>query len=255
MKAMILAAGEGSRLRPLTLTCPKPMLPIGGRPGLEWIVLWLRYYDVKDIYINLHHRPEAVQRHFGDGEALGVHITYSLEHNILGTAGGVKRIEDQFTEPFAVVYGDVLTDLDLRSLIEFHYLQGPEPHITLSLYHTPNPTECGIVELDASPHLASGRVTRFVEKPAAGDVFSDLANAGVLIVDPRLLSHVPAGAFYDFSIDLLPELLRRDIPVYGQAIPEHTYLIDIGTPEKYERVQVEWPEIPLARILAVEEQS
>jgi NDP-sugar pyrophosphorylase family protein len=244
---MILAAGEGSRLRPLTLTCPKPMLPVAGRPGLEWIVKWLRHHDIQDLIINLHHRPDAVETHFGTGADYDVHITYSREQVILGTAGGVKRVETLFTGPFVVVYGDVLTDLDLKSLIAFHQEQGTAPHITLSLYHAPNPTECGIVGLDAM-----NRVTRFVEKPPADAVFSDLANAGVLIVDPGLLTYVPADTFYDFSNDLLPELLKRGIPIYGQALPEGTYLIDIGTPEKYERVQSEWPTERMARALAGE---
>ena len=247
MKAMILAAGEGSRLRPLTLTCPKPMLPVAGRPGLEWIVLWLRQYGIRDLVINLHHRPEAVQNHFGDGSAYGIHITYSVEQAILGTAGGVKRVEPLLTESFIVVYGDVLTDLDLDALIGFHQRQSAEPHITLSLYHAPNPTECGIVGLDAT-----GRVTRFVEKPAADEIFSDLANAGVLIMDPQLMRYVPADTFYDFSNDLLPDLLAKGLPIYGQALPEETYLIDIGTPEKYERVQEEWPTARMAQALSGE---
>jgi mannose-1-phosphate guanylyltransferase len=250
MKAMILAAGEGSRLRPLTLTCPKPMLPVAGRPGLEWIVAWLRVHGVTELVINLHHRPEAVIDHFGDGAAHGVRIAFSREEAILGTAGGVKRVERLFTEPFVVVYGDVLTDLDLNTLIAFHRTHGSEPHITLSLYHAPNPTECGIVGLDAT-----GRVTRFVEKPAADAVFSDLANSGVLIIDPALMAYVPADTFYDFSNDLLPLLLERGLPIYGLPLAEGDYLIDIGTPEKYERVQHEWPTERLRAALAAEERA
>jgi mannose-1-phosphate guanylyltransferase len=250
MKAMILAAGEGSRLRPLTLTCPKPMLPVAGRPGLEWIVAWLRIHEVRDLVINLHHRPEAVLHHFADRDRFGVAITFSREENILGTAGGVKRVEHLFYEPFIVVYGDVLTDLSLTDLIDFHHRQGAEPHITLSLYHAPNPTECGIVGLDEN-----GRVTRFVEKPEADAVFSDLANAGVLVIDPPLLRYVPADTFYDFSTDLLPLLLEKGLPIYGQPLPDGTYLIDIGTPEKYERVQTEWPTERMRRELAAERKA
>jgi NDP-sugar pyrophosphorylase family protein len=247
MKAMILAAGEGSRLRPLTLNCPKPMLPVAGRPAIEWIVAWLHVHGVQDLVINLHHRPEAVIEHFGDGASFGVNITFSREDRILGTAGGVKHVEHLFREAFIVVYGDVLTDLDLDTLIDFHNGKGAAPHVTLSLYHVPNPTECGIVELDEN-----GRVTRFVEKPAADAVFSDLANAGVLIVDPLLLQYVPGETFYDFSNDLLPLLLQKGIPIYGQPLPAGTYLIDMGTPEKYERVQDEWPSEQMKRLLASE---
>jgi mannose-1-phosphate guanylyltransferase len=247
MKAFILAAGEGSRLRPLTLICPKPMLPVAGKPGLEWIVAWLKTCGITDLVINLHHRPETVIDHFGDGSAHGVHITFSREAAILGTAGGVKCVQHLFRDTFIVVYGDVLTDLDLKPLIEFHYTNGSEPHVTLSLYHAPNPTECGIVGLDRH-----GRVTRFVEKPAADAIFSDLANAGVLLIDPPLMEYVPAATFYDFSNDFLPLLLERGLPIYGQVLPEDTYLIDIGTPEKYERVQHEWPTGRLQAMLAAE---
>ncbi len=120
MKAMILAAGEGTRLRPHTLKMPKPMLPVAGRPTIEWIVLWLRYYGIREIIINLHHQPRPVIEHFGDGSALGVKITFSVEETILGTAGGIKRVENLFQNPFVVVYGDVLTDMDLGDLMAFH---------------------------------------------------------------------------------------------------------------------------------------
>lgn len=249
MKAMILAAGEGTRLRPLTLTRPKPMLSVAGRPALEWITAWLRLYGLEQIVINLHYRPEAVTQHFGDGSAFGVKIDYSVEETILGTAGGAKRVENLLTETFVVVYGDVLTDLDLQPLIRLHQSHEAEgPHVTLSLYHAPNPWECGIVGLDEQ-----GRVTRFVEKPPRDAIFSDLANSGVLIVDPQLLEYVPEDAFYDFSNDLMPLLLERGVPIYGQALAEGEYLIDIGTPEKYEQVQQEWPTPRAAR--SVERES
>lgn len=250
MKAMILAAGEGSRLGPLTSTCPKPMLPVAGKPGLEWIVAWLRISGVTDMVINLHHRPEAVLSHFGDGSAFGVDIRFSCEERILGTAGGVKRVERFFEDTVTVVYGDVLTDFDLNALIDFHRANGPESHVTLSLYQAVHPTQCGIVGLDET-----GRVNRFVEKPAADDIFSDLANAGVLIIDRPLLGYVPAETFYDFSNDLLPLLLERGLPIYGQRLSEGAYLIDIGTPETYERVQHEWPTARLKAALEAEERE
>lgn len=235
-KAMILAAGEGTRLRPHTLTTPKPMLPVSGRPTIEWIVLWLRHYGIRDIVINLHHQPDPVIEHFGDGSKLGVKITFSVEETILGTAGGVKRVENQFKNPFVMVYGDVLTDMDLGRLAEFHGACCDRPHVTLSLYTAPNPWECGIVAVDGNQ-----RVTRFVEKPPRDQVFSNLTNAGVLVVDPPILKHIPPAGFSDISHDLLPELLRSDVPIYAQPMDEDVYLIDIGTPEKYERVQRQWP--------------
>jgi len=244
MKAMILAAGEGTRLRPLTLRTPKPMLPVAGRPTLEWIFLWLRFHEITELIVNLHHQPEPVMSRFGDGRPWGVQLTYSVEPTILGTAGGVKRVERLLTQPFIVVYGDVLTDMDLRQLIRFHQSQAEEPHITLSLCHVPNPQECGIVEIN-DRH----RVTRFVEKPPADQIFSEFANAGVLIFDPLLLASVPSEGFSDIARDLLPLLLERGVPIYGWPIEESVYLIDIGTPEKYERVQHEWPTPAAARYL------
>jgi mannose-1-phosphate guanylyltransferase len=236
IKVMILAAGEGTRLRPLTLTRPKPMLPVGGLPVLEWIVAWLRFYDVRELAINLHHCPDAVTEHFGDGAAFDVKIRYSPEPTIMGSAGGLKLLEEFFSGTFVVAYGDVLTDMDLSRLLAFHQESSTEPHMTLSLYRAPNPTECGIVALDAQ-----GRVLRFVEKPAPDAVFSDLTNGGILVMDGPLLAHVPEERFYDLSADLIPDLLARGVPIYGQLLEPDAYLIDMGTPDKYEQAQREWP--------------
>ncbi len=234
--AMILAAGEGTRLRPYTLTMPKPMLPVAGRPTLEWILLWLRYHGIRDVVINLSHQPEPALRYFGDGASLGVHLTFSVEPVILGTAGGLKRVERSFQDTFVVVYGDVLTDMDLGALIAFHHACGDAAHVTLSLNHAPNPWECGIVAVDAG-----GRVTRFVEKPPRDEVFSDLTNAGVLVMDPAILGYIPAQEFSDISKHLLPTLLQAGVPIFAKTLDEQAYLIDMGTPEKYEQAQREWP--------------
>jgi NDP-sugar pyrophosphorylase family protein len=236
MKAMVLAAGEGTRLRPLTLSVPKPMLPVADRPTLEWIFLWLRFYGIREIVVNLCHQPQPVLDYFGDGAKWELQLTFSVEETILGTAGGIKRVEHFFSEPFVVVYGDVLTDMDLGELVGLHDAHGPRPHATLSLCRAPNPWECGIVGLDQD-----GRVTRFVEKPPRDAIFSDFTNAGVLVVDPDVLQYIPGNGFYDISRDLLPDLLQRGVPVYAQTPDKEFYLIDIGTPEKYERVQQEWP--------------
>ena len=159
MRALILAAGEGTRLRPLTLTCPKPMLPVGGRPVLEHLVRLLRRHGVTEIAINLHYRPEVIVRHFGDGARFGVSITYSPEERLLGSAGAAKRLEWFFGETFFVLYGDVLTDLDLGSLVDRH--RARRAAATLALYEVEDPTRCGIVEV-----AADGRIVRFAEKPA-----------------------------------------------------------------------------------------
>lgn len=238
---MILAAGEGTRLWPLTLDRPKPMLPVAGRPMLEYTIAWLRYHGVTQIGINLHHCPQVVMDHLGDGSAFGVEITYSVEKTILGTAGGVKGIASFFDDTFILVYGDVLTDSDLKALIDFHFARSEGPHLSMSLYRVPNPWECGIVSLDGR-----GRVIQFVEKPGLQDVFSDLANAGVLVMDPELVEYIPDDCFYDFGRDLFPQLLQLRVPIYGWPLPDTAYLIDVGTPEKYARAQREWP-TPAAR--------
>lgn len=243
-QGMILAAGEGTRLRPLTLTRPKPMLPVGEHPVLEWIVLWLLAHGIEEIAINLHYRPETITEHFADGAPWGVRLRYSPEETIMGSAGGLKLLESYFTGPFVVVYGDVLTDLDLHRLIRFHQKATAEAHATLSLYRASNPTECGIVGIESD-----GRVTRFVEKPAPDAVFSDLTNSGVLILDTPLLSAIPANRFYDIGSDLLPDLLARQIPIFAQEIEPEAYLIDMGTPEKYARVQQEWPTARMQSLL------
>jgi NDP-sugar pyrophosphorylase family protein len=239
-KALILAAGEGTRLRPLTLDRPKPMLPINGKPVLEYTVGWLREHGVRDIAINLHHRPEVIVNHFGDGSALGVSIVYSHEDSILGTAGAVRKLNGFLSGgPLIVVYGDVLTDMNLRTLLAFHHqnlARDPMTRVTMSLYHVPNPTEVGLVGLDHR-----GRVTRFVEKPKPEEVFTDLANAGVLIIEPDIVKYIPSDTFYDFGQHLLPQLLRAGISMYGWVIPEKAYLLDIGTPDKYAQAQLEWP--------------
>ncbi|MGQ9502597.1 MAG: nucleotidyltransferase family protein [Anaerolineae bacterium] len=230
MKAMILAAGEGTRLRPLTERCPKPMLPVAGRPLLEHIIAWLRAHGVCKIAINLHHHPEAITQYFGDGSCFDVHITYSLEEQLLGTAGAVRRLEHFFHETFVVVYGDVLTDLDLTALTRFHRQHGGIA--TLALYRVSNPTACGLVELSWD-----GRIVRFVEKPRPEEVFTNLANAGVYILEPQVIAHIPLAGPSDFGRDIFPKLLQHKLPLYGYIIPATTRLVDIGSPEHYHLAQ------------------
>ena len=233
MKALILAAGEGLRLRPLTLERPKPMLPIAGTPLLEHLVRLLALHGVRDIAINLHYKPEAVTSHFGDGSRWGVRLTYSYEEQILGTAGAARRLQTFLDERFFVLYGDVLTDLDLTALAAFHVAK--RAVLTLALYRVPRPWECGIVEIDED-----GRVRQFVEKPPRHQVFSDLANSGVYVMEPGLISDIPPDRFYDFGHDLFPCLLAKGTPIYGYPIAAQEYLLDIGSPDKYEQAQREW---------------
>ena len=243
MKALILAAGEGTRLRPLTLDRPKPMLPIAGRPLLEHTIAWLKRHGITQMAINLHHRPEAITEHFGDGRRWGVQIVYSHEEQPLGTAGAARRLQSFFGDTFVVVYGDVLTDMDLTAMLDSHLSHrakvGRVPLLaTIALYRVPNPSECGLVGLDGDH-----RITCFVEKPPPEAVFTDLANAGVYVLEPAILAYVPPDTGYDFGHDLFPRLLESGIPLYGHPLGPQEYLIDIGSLEKYRRAQREWAEV------------
>jgi phosphoheptose isomerase/dTDP-glucose pyrophosphorylase len=239
-QALILAAGEGTRLRPYTLDRPKPMLPIHDRPLLDHIVAWLQSHGIDDVAINLSYLPEVVTEYFGDGTSRGLHFAYSFEDPIRGTAGALRQFDGHWKGASLVVaYGDVLTDFDLESLLMFHHenvVRDPETAITMSLYRVPNPTEVGLVDVDAR-----GRIHRFVEKPRPEEVFTDLAAAGVLVIEPWALEYIPADAFYDFGLDLFPALLAAGKSIYGWTLPDDAYLLDIGSPAKYEQAQREWP--------------
>lgn len=224
MKAMILSAGEGTRLRPLTLTTPKPMLPVGGRPLLEHVILNLQRCGVTDIGINLYHLPEQVIDYFGDGSRLGVNIRYSIEEKLLGSAGGVKRLADFFDETFVVYYGDVFTFANLRPMVDLHRQSGAPA--TMGLYRVPDPWNRGIVELDSAK-----TIVRFVEKPPKGLAFSNLANAGIYVLEPEILNWIPAAEHYDFGHDVFPNLLAQGVKVAGYVLNDP--IIDIGLPEKY----------------------
>jgi NDP-sugar pyrophosphorylase family protein len=234
MKALILAAGQGTRLKQLTAHRPKPLLPLRGQPVLVHTIRWLQSYGIGDIAVNVHHHADAVVAALGDGTRLGVSITYSHEERLLGTAGAAKRLAGYLTEPFVVVYGDVLTNLDLSRLIHFHHSRPGSgrsyPALTLALYHVPEPSQCGLVETGAA-----GRIRRFVEKPPADQVFTDLAFSGVMVCEPRILRFIPEGDVYDFGHHLIPLLLAAGEPLYAQPIDRAAgeYVIDIGTLQGY----------------------
>lgn len=229
MKALVLAAGAGTRLRPLTDTCPKPMLPIAGKPLLERTMRWLAAAGVTHAALNLHHLPEVVRAGLGDGSRFGIHINYHLEHELLGTAGATHGFPGFFDQPFLVIYGDLLMDLDLADLIQFHRQRAAT--MTLALKRTTTPQSQGMIEVDGE-----GRVVRFVEKPAVWDA-GDTANAGVYVCEPAVAARIPPG-FSDFGHDIIPALLSDGTPVYGR--PLQGYLLDIGTPAAYAQAQLDW---------------
>jgi mannose-1-phosphate guanylyltransferase len=233
LKAIILAAGVGSRLRPLTDTCPKPMLPIAGRPLLARTLDWLRVCGVAEAALNLHHLPEVVRAGLGDGGAWGMALHYSYEPELLGTAGAVRAIAERFAgwldETFVLVYGDMLLDIDLAELLAYH--QAGHALLTLALKHTTTPHSQGMIEIDAA-----SRVRRFVEKPRDWPG-GDLANAGVYLCEPAILDAIPPGVS-DFGRDIIPALLKSGAAVCGHLA--QGYLLDIGTPEAYTQAQRDW---------------
>lgn len=221
---MILAAGEGTRLRPLTLSTPKPLVPIVGKPLLAWTLEWLAGQGVTQAALNIYHRPQAIPDFFGEAYA-GIALRYSFEDTLRGTAGGVKGMAGFVgNDPFFVIYGDNLLRADLGRLAAFHAQHGGVA--TVALFEHPNPSAAGIVGLDAG-----ARITRFVEKPAPDQIFSRQANAGVYLLDPTVLEAIPEGVPSDFGRDIFPALLANGARLYGTDLGG--YLQDTGTPSSY----------------------
>jgi NDP-sugar pyrophosphorylase family protein len=229
-KAMLLAAGQGTRLRPLTEKISKCMMPIAGRPVLEHNIEWLKKFGITDIVINLHYMPEAVMNHFGDGSRFGVRITYSLERELLGTAGAVKNVASFFDGPFFVWYGDNLSTCRLDRLRESHRARGGVA--TIALHYREDPTQSGIVGLDDND-----RVVRFLEKPRADQIFSHWVSAGIILLERNVLDRIPPEAHKDFGRDVFPALLAEGAAVYGYRMKEDEELWWIDTAADLERVQ------------------
>jgi mannose-1-phosphate guanylyltransferase len=229
-RAMLLAAGLGTRLRPLTNTISKCMIPIAGKPLLEHNIGVLRSYGVTDLVINLHHLPETVMNHFGDGSGFGIRLTYSVEPELLGTAGAVKKVEEFFDGPFFVWYGDNLSTCRLDRLWQVH--QSKRGVATIALHYREDPTQSGIVGLDEND-----RVTRFLEKPRADQVFSHWVNAGILVLEREVLESIPAESAADFGRDVFPALLERDSAIFGYRMAEDESLWWIDTTQDLARVE------------------
>ncbi|MBN8659214.1 MAG: mannose-1-phosphate guanyltransferase [Candidatus Melainabacteria bacterium] len=220
MKAVIMAGGSGTRLRPLTCNLPKPMVPVAGKPMSEHIVNLLKTHGFDDIVFTLHYLPDAIRDYFGDGSDFGCKISYSVEEGKpLGTAGCVKAIQDHLDSTFIVISGDSLTDMDLGKALEFH--KEKKSKATLVLKRVENPLEYGVVITDNE-----GRIQRFVEKPGASEIFSDTVNTGTYILEPEVMLYVVMGREQDFSNDLFPLLLLRNEPMYGYVADG--YWCDIG---------------------------
>jgi len=224
MKAVIMAGGKGTRLRPLTSNQPKPMISIANKPCMEHIINLLEHHGLEDIVVTAEFLSEEIQNYFGDGSAWGVKLSYSVEEEPLGTAGSVKFTQDRLNERFVIVSGDALTDVDLSAVVAFHEERGADATLVLKEVH--DPSEFGIVVLEDD-----GRVSRFFEKPDPDEVFSYTANTGIYVLEPGILDGIPAGEEYDFAKDLFPKLLEAGRPIYGYVIDG--YWEDIGNIEQY----------------------
>ena len=229
MKAFILAAGLGTRLRSLGLDVPKVMVPISGKPLLEHHLELFKRQGIREFIVNLHYLPEKITNYFGDGSRFGVKIEYSHEPELLGTAGAVKKMEHKLHDgTFIVFYGDNLVRLEFDPLVEFH--QSHEALATVALYESSEPWTGGVVETEAN-----GRVRRFVEKPDRKQVSTNLISAGIFVVEPAVLEEIPAGQFCDFGKEVFPRLLAKGLPVY--AMKPDAYIQDVGTPERLAKAQ------------------
>jgi mannose-1-phosphate guanylyltransferase/phosphomannomutase len=245
VKAVVMAGGEGTRLRPLTSNQPKPMVPVVGKPCMEHILELLKQHGFEDVVVTLAFMPQAIRSYFGTGDTMGLAIEYSVEEQPLGTAGSVRLASDALDDTFLVISGDALCDVDLGALVTAH--REREAAVTIGLKSVANPLEFGIVVTDED-----GRIERFLEKPSWGQVFSDTINTGIYVLEPEVLKHVPPDRPFDFSKELFPLLLEMGRPLYGHVLDG--YWQDIGDLEQFrqanfdaleERVRLNIPGIRL----------
>ena len=229
MRAVLMAGGSGTRLRPLTCDLPKPMVPILNRPIAEHIINLLKRHDITEIIATLHYLPDTMRDYFQDGSDFGVSMTYAVEEDQpLGTAGCVKNIAELLDDTFLVISGDSITDFDLTAAIKYHKENNSKA--TLILTRVPNPIEFGVVITDES-----GRIKRFLEKPSTSEIFSDTVNTGAYILEPEVLEYLPENQESDFSKELFPLLLERGEPMYGYVASG--YWCDVGHLDAYREAQ------------------
>ncbi|YAF97508.1 MAG: sugar phosphate nucleotidyltransferase [Nodularia sp. CChRGM 3473] len=229
MRAVLMAGGSGTRLRPLTCDLPKPMVPILNRPIAEHIINLLKRHQITEVIATLHYLPDVLRDYFQDGSDFGVQMTYAVEEDQpLGTAGCVKNIAELLDETFLVISGDSITDFDLTAAIAFH--KQKRSKATLILTRVPNPIEFGVVITDDQGHI-----NRFLEKPSASEIFSDTVNTGTYILEPEVLEYLPSHTESDFSKDLFPLLLDKGEPMYGYIA--QGYWCDVGHLDAYREAQ------------------
>lgn len=224
MKALFLAGGMGTRLRPLTDRLPKPMVPVMGKPLLERSMEILKLHGADDIVLSTCYKPEAIERYFGNGSDFGLKIRYVSEDFPLGTGGAIKNCEKYFDEPFFIFNADILSNINFSEMLRYH--KRKEADVTIAVTRVDNPSAYGVIEYDGNGYASS-----FQEKPAPHEVISHFINAGVYIVEPEVLRGIPSGRAVSVEREVFPKLLEqgRKIAVYKGC----NYWLDIGTPEKY----------------------
>ncbi len=224
MKAVVMAGGEGTRLRPLTSNQPKPMVPVFNKPIMEYTVELLKAHRINEVVVTLQFMPQIIKNYFGDGSDLGVNMTYAIEQQPLGTAGSVLNAKDHLDGPFVVISGDALTDIDLKALIKYH--KKKRSLATIALKRVENPLEFGVIIASET-----GEIERFLEKPTWGEIFSDTINTGIYVLEPEIFDYIEPGESVDFSKDVFPKVLEDGKPLYGYTTD--SYWCDIGNYEQY----------------------
>jgi mannose-1-phosphate guanylyltransferase / phosphomannomutase len=230
VKAVILAGGEGTRLRPLTSNQPKPMMPLVNKPMLEHIVSLLTRHGFDDVVVTVAYLANQIRDYFGDGSDFGVRMRYATEDEPLGTAGSVRNASAELDDTFLVISGDVLTDIDLSGLVDAHRESGALA--TIALKRVEDPLEFGIVIT-----RPDGSIERFLEKPTWGQVFSDTINTGIYVLEPAVYDFIPEGQVVDFSGDVFPAILDKDLRLQGHVC--EGYWEDVGTTEAYLRAHAD----------------
>jgi len=226
MKAVVMAGGAGSRLRPMTVGRPKPMLPLVNQVVLGHILDLLRTHKITDVVVTLQYMASAIEDFFGDGSSYGTRLRYVVEETPLGTAGSVANARQYLDDTFLVISGDAVTNFNLQEIIDFH--KAKRSMATLALYHVAEPLDYGVIVTDEQ-----GRINRFLEKPSWGEVASDTANTGIYVLEPEVLDLIPAGESYDWGAEVFPRMLEAGMPMYGYVAPG--YWCDIGDFNEYRR--------------------
>ncbi|MGE0131346.1 MAG: sugar phosphate nucleotidyltransferase [Blastocatellales bacterium] len=224
MQALILAGGEGARLRPLTIHTPKPIVPLANRPFLYYQIALLKRAEIRDIILSLSYQPNKIEGVFGAGEDLGLSIRYVVEATPMGTAGAYKYSQERLDQTTVVFNGDILTDINIAEVVAYH--REKKAAATIAMAPVENPSAYGLVET-----TADGRVRRFIEKPKPEEITCNTINAGIYVLEPDVLNYIPAGEKFSFEYQLFPALLAANVQFYAYTWPG--YWMDIGAPQRY----------------------